>query len=77
MNEPMHPPKAIRKLIDAVCAADRRYFATHYGATAYTRQYISGELWPYEGDFDAVIVTRIADDCRTRQPITFARPEHD
>lgn len=58
---PLVPPTHIKRLIDHIVNADRRYFIAHPGVTRRDRAYVPGEAWPLEpGDVNRCTVIRLS-----------------
>ncbi len=65
-------PPEIGRIIDEVCAADRRYFEDHPHKNERLRPYVDGEIWPEQppqGTALMILVQHIAPGVRCRVPI--------
>jgi hypothetical protein len=74
------PPAAIGRIIDEVCADDRRYFEARPDETERIRPYVDGELWPHFpplGVYVMIVVQQVAPGVRARIPITDLRADHE
>lgn len=61
-------PEQWAAVIDQVSERDRAYFEAHPEVEAFLRPMQPGEFGPYEPAEPLVLVTRIADGIRTREP---------
>jgi hypothetical protein len=52
------PPMRFRRIVEAVCAADREYFEAHPAEAFYFRDFIPGEMWPLVYPQNSVTLVR-------------------
>lgn len=62
-------PEPYATIINEVCARDCQYFEQHPGIKSYVRPSVKGEFYPLPIVAKFVIVHRVAESIRIREPL--------